>query len=260
MMKFSLLGSGSEGNATFVEADNYRFLIDAGFSGKETGKRLDSIGIEMDTIQSILVTHEHGDHIKGAGILSRKYNIPIYMTKKSYIKGASKIGKVDEKNLRFIDGDFTLGSGIEVSPFEVMHDAAMTIGFSIKDREKKQLSVATDIGYISNVVRDKFMHSDAIIIESNYDYNMLMNGPYPWELKNRVKGRNGHLSNDDAGKFLCDIYHKELQKAYLVHISKDNNRYDLVEKFAKNILRENSMEFGIEVARQHSVTNMFEIV
>lgn len=258
-MKVSILGSGSSGNSTFIETDNFRFLIDAGFSGKQTKEKLEEIGVAPDTLGAILITHEHGDHILGAGILSRKYDIPIYITKKSYDKACKKLGKIDEKNIKFIEENFVIGGKIEVEAFEVMHDAQMTVAFCVRNSEEKKLAIATDIGYTTNIVKQKFMESDIVIIESNYDYKMLMNGPYPWELKNRVKGKRGHLSNLDSAKFIKTIHSEKLKKVFLAHMSKDNNTAEIAYNTVKEYLRESSLDIELEVARQDKVTEIFKI-
>ncbi len=258
-MRVAMLGSGSAGNSTFIETDGIRFLIDAGFSGKQIKEKLEKINVDATTISALLITHEHGDHIKSAGILSRRYDIPIYINEISYKKASNKLGKIKEENLKFIKKDFKLGETILVSPFEVLHDAEATIGFCITNFKKKKLTLATDIGYITNIVKNKFENSDVIIIESNYDYQMLMKGPYPWDLKNRVKGKNGHLSNDDTAKFISRIYSEKLQKAFLVHISKDNNTYDLAYKTTQEYLKQNGIELKLEVVEQDNGTEIFEI-
>lgn len=258
-MFVSVLGSGSSGNCTFVEADKFRFLVDAGFSAKKIEQRLNQIDIAPNTIKAILVTHEHSDHINGVGILSRKYDIPFYITKESYEKAKDKIGKVADNNLNFIDDDFILGDNINFSPFDVMHDAVRTIGFSIKTKGEKKLAIATDIGYTTNIVKEKFKDSDVVIIESNYDFNMLMNGPYPWNLKNRIKGKNGHLSNVDTSKFIESIYSEKLKKVFLAHLSKDNNDYEKAFNTVRNHLVSKNIDLDVEIASQDNVTELFFI-
>ena len=258
-MKLSILGSGSSGNTIYVEKDDTAFLIDAGFSCKKIEERLVAANADINKIRAILITHEHSDHISGAGIFSRKYDIPIYITEKSFTAGKEKLGKLEEKNIKIIKNSFDIESSFFITPFEVMHDAEMTIGFNIKDRKNKKMAVATDIGYITNSVKEHFKYSDVVLIESNYDYNMLMNGPYPWDLKNRVKGKNGHLSNNECAKFVKSIYHIGLQKVYLVHISKDNNTYDIAYNTSKEHFYEEKIKVEIETAEQDKVTKIFEI-
>ncbi len=257
-MRLSILGSGSSGNATFVESGDARVLVDAGFSCKKIEEKLSKIDICPKTIKALLITHEHTDHISGAGIFSRKYDVPIYITQKSFEAGKEKIGKVKDENIKIISRDFNI-CNMNIVPFEVMHDAEQTVGYEIKNSEGKKISLANDIGYITNGVKEHFKGSDAILIESNYDYNMLMNGPYPWELKNRVKGKNGHLSNLDCAKFIKSIYHEFMQKVYLVHISKDNNTYNTAFRTVNEHLKDEGVNINIEVAEQEKTTEIFYV-
>ncbi|MDP0494378.1 MAG: MBL fold metallo-hydrolase [Fusobacterium sp. JB021] len=260
-MRISILGSGSGGNATFVEIDGVKILIDAGFSGKKINERLNEIGEEIKNIEGILITHEHIDHIQGAGIISRKYNLKVYITKESYNICGKKLGKIKKENLNFIDIDQVFfRDKVKVKPFDVMHDAARTVGFRIEGiKSKKVLTISTDIGYIDNRVREYFKNSDIIVIESNYDYQMLMECNYPWDLKDRVKSRNGHLSNNDAAKFICETYNKKLKKVYLAHVSKDSNSRKIVSKTILDELNRLKINIPVEIASQDMVTKLYKI-
>lgn len=260
-MRISILGSGSGGNATFVEIDGVKILVDAGFSGKKINERLKEIKEEINNIEGILITHEHIDHIQGAGIISRKYNLKIYITRESYNICEKKLGKIKEENLIFINTDeIIFGNKVKVKPFDVMHDAARTVGFRIEGiKSKKVLTISTDIGYIDNRVREYFKNSDVIIIESNYDYQMLMECSYPWDLKDRVKSRNGHLSNNDAAKFICETYNEKLKKVYLAHVSKDSNSAKIVSETILAELRRLNIEIPVEIASQDVVTKLYKI-
>ncbi len=153
-MKISILGSGSAGNSTFVEIEDYKLLVDTGFSCKKTEEKLEKIGKKLSDISAILITHEHSDHINGAGVIARKYSIPIYITPESYRTGAVKLGEIDKSLLNFINGDFILNDKVKVSPFDVMHDAERTIGFKLETQLNKKIAISTDIGYITNIVRE----------------------------------------------------------------------------------------------------------
>jgi len=249
-MKISILGSGSNGNSIFIEENGSKILIDAGFSCKKIEEKLNSIGEELENIDALLITHEHADHILGAGIISRKYDIPVHITKESYIAGQNKLGKIDENNLRFINGDFIINGDIKAIPFDVMHDAERTIGFRLESRNNKKIAISTDIGYISNIVREAFSGVDVMVIESNYDYNMLMNCAYPFNIKARIKSNNGHLSNNSAVKFIKDIHSNRLQKVFLAHISKDSNTYDIAREVLERELFNSNIDLDFEVALQ----------
>lgn len=259
-MKISILGSGSGGNATYIESDRGKILIDAGFSCKKIEERLNSIQREISDINGILITHEHIDHIQGAGIISRKYNIPIYITPESFKAGESKLGKIAPENLKLIESNkFIINDSLLVKPFDVMHDAQRTVGYRIEAQNGKVAVISTDIGYINNVVRENFKEANIMVIESNYDYNMLMKCNYPWDLKARVKSRNGHLSNNEAAKFIKDMYDEKLKKVYLAHISKDSNNPEIVRDTVAQELRENKIRLEYELARQDIATELFEL-
>lgn len=248
-MKLAVLGSGSKGNALFIETDNINLLIDAGFSGKKIEEQLKKIKVEVCNIDGILITHEHGDHIQGAGILSRKYDIPIYITKESYEAGILKIGKIKDENLRFIEEAFWVGDSM-VYPFDVMHDAERTIGFRIEESSGSKVAIATDLGYIDNTVREAFKEVDVMVIECNYDYHKLMECSYPWDLKARVKSRNGHLSNNDCARFIRETYHQRLKKVYLAHMSKDSNDPKLAIDTVLDELIRHNINVSVEIAHQ----------
>ncbi|MDH6456433.1 phosphoribosyl 1,2-cyclic phosphodiesterase [Fusobacterium sp. PH5-7] len=258
-MKVSILGSGSSGNSIFVENDGIKLLVDAGFSCKKIEEKLKCIDRNINEIDALLITHEHTDHIQGAGIISRKYDIPIYITPESYAAGEAKLGRISDKNLKLITKDFFLKDGIKVRPFDVMHDAERTIGYRLETECGKRMAISTDIGYVSNTVREYFKEVDIMVIECNYDYNMLMKCSYPWDLKARVKGRNGHLSNNDAAKFIKDMYTERLRKVYLAHISKDSNNYDIVKNTVRDELLTNNIKLDFEIAMQDKVTDVFEL-
>lgn len=258
-MKISILGSGSSGNSIFLEVDGFKFLIDAGFSGKKLKEKLENAGEKIEDIEAVLITHEHLDHIQGAGILSRKYNIPVYITSESYEVCAEKLGKISSENLRLIEGEFDLTESVRVVPFDVMHDARRTIGFKIENSRGKKIAISTDIGYINNIVREHFKDVNIAVIESNYDYQMLMNCSYPWDLKARVKGRNGHLSNEDAAKFIGDIYHPGLEKVYLAHVSRDSNSYQMAINTVTEELRRQCIDVEVEIAYQEKNTKIFKV-
>lgn len=257
-MEFSVLGSGSSGNSSFIEMGNKKFLIDAGFSGKKTVEKLNNIEKRIEDIDGIFVTHEHSDHIQGLGVLSRKYDIPIYLHEITYNTIKEKIGKIDKKNLNFLHTDtLNIGEAV-IKNFEVMHDAEICLGYTF-EFDNKKIAYASDIGCVTNLIRENFKNSDVIVLESNYDYEMLMTGPYHWELKNRVKGRNGHLSNAEASKLIAQVISNKLKKIYLMHISKDNNTPELAYNTLYNILeRENKQHLDVEIVLENT-TSIYKI-
>ena len=174
--------------------------------------------------------------------------------------GESKLGKIAAENLRFIDNEkFIINDSLLVKPFDVMHDACRTVGYRIESQNGKVAAISTDIGYVNNIVRENFKEVDIMVIESNYDYNMLMNCNYPWDLKARVKSRNGHLSNNEAAKFIKEMYNEKLKKVYLAHISKDSNNPDIVRDTIAQELRESRIRLEYELAKQDRATELFEL-
>lgn len=258
-MKIAILGSGSSGNSILIESDDTKLLIDAGYSGKKIKEKMDALGRNLNEIDGLLITHEHGDHILGAGVLSRRYNIPIYITRESYFAVEEKLGKISNENLNFIDEDFKI-KNLDILPFDVMHDAERTLGFRIEDRWKdKVVGIATDIGYATNIVKEKLKGLDALIIESNYDYNMLMACKYPWPLKARVKSNNGHLSNEDALNLINDIYSEKLKKVYFVHVSRDSNCYKLANENIVETLNKLQIDIDFELIEQEKTSDFYHV-
>ena len=250
-MKFSVLGSGSSGNSSYIEMGNKKFLIDAGFSGKRLVEKLNNIERRIEDVNGIFVTHEHSDHIQGLGVVSRKYNIPIYLHEITYGIIRDKIGKIDPKNIKFIRESKTVIDNCVINNFEVMHDAEICLGYTFEYSDKK-LAYASDVGCTNNIIKENFKNSDVIVVESNYDYNMLMTGSYHWELKNRVKGRNGHLSNTEASKLVSQVMSDKLKKVYLMHISKDNNTPELAYSSLYEMLeRDNKSHLEIEIVSEN---------
>ena len=214
------LASGSKGNSVFVSNQDTAVLVDAGLSGIETQRRLDAVGESPDRLKAIIITHEHTDHVKGAGILSRRFDIPVYITRQTY--GACKsLGKID--HLRF----FECGTPFEVdelkiTPFSISHDARDPSGVTIAYAGKK-IGIATDLGIATNLVKSHLSLSNALYIESNHDPEMLVNGPYPWHLKQRIKSRTGHLSNQETRDLVAELLHQDLAHLVLAHLSEENN-------------------------------------
>lgn len=224
-MEFCSIASGSSGNCIYVGSDHAGILVDAGISGKKIKEGLHSIGRKPEELDGILITHEHSDHIKGLGVLSRKYGIPIYATHGTVeaIKGCGGLGCIDSSLFHevYADENFTV-EDLEIQPFAISHDAAEPVAYRIQN-EKKSMAVATDMGCYNDYIVDHLKGLDGILLEANHDVNMLQVGAYPYPLKQRILGRLGHLSNDNAGRLLCEILHDDLKSIVLGHLSKENN-------------------------------------
>ncbi len=214
------LASGSKGNSLFVSCADTSILVDAGLSGVEIQRRLESIHIEPECLDYIIITHEHSDHVRGAGVLSRRFNIPVYITPKTY-KACSGLGKIENLNFFECGNSFQMGQ-IHVSPFSTSHDACDPVGMTLEHNGSK-IGVATDLGIATNLVKEHLKECTLLYIESNHDPLMLMSGPYPWHLKQRIKSRTGHLSNMDTGELLAQLKSEHLKHVILAHLSEENN-------------------------------------
>ena len=247
-MKFCSLYSGSSGNSIFIASDNTRVLIDAGLAGKKIDEALKHIGEEASSIDGIFITHEHIDHIKGVGVLSRKYDIPIYAPHDTWVAMESTIGKIKEHNIKVMDRRTVVSiKDIDIKSFIIPHDAAAPVGYTI-NLDGKMASVATDFGTFTKEIEDSIKDSEVILIESNYNPQMLDMGPYPYSLKQRIKESYGHLSNEDCGEAILKILKNGLGKNIILgHLSNTNNTPDLAELTVKDILTANNIEVGSDV-------------
>lgn len=229
-LRFSPLFSGSSGNATYVGCDDTHLLVDAGLSGSRITQELQRVGVNPGFLNAILVTHEHSDHIKGIGIVSRKYDLPVFATEGTWRGMMGKIGAIQPRNICVIEPgqDFYIGS-INVMPFATPHDAAQPVGYTF-GIDGARLAIATDLGSVRESWMKYISGADAVILESNYDPGMLETGSYPYELKRRIAGRHGHLSNDDAGEVAVELVRAGTRQIILGHLSKENNYPELALK------------------------------
>lgn len=265
-MDFCSIASGSSGNCIFAGTDQSGLLIDAGISGKQVEKGLNALGRTGNDLKGILITHEHSDHLKGVGVLVRKYGVPVYGTAGTLraMKNCSALGKIDEGLFHEIcpDQRFMVGD-MEVLPFSTPHDAADSVAYRVYSGEKS-VAVVTDLGIYTDYIVEHLQGLDAVLLEANHDIRMLQVGAYPYYLKQRILGNRGHLSNENAGRLLCRILHDNLKKIYLGHLSKENN-YDALayETVCSEVtLGENpykAKDFLIEVARRDMVSESIHI-
>ncbi|MBA3045189.1 MAG: MBL fold metallo-hydrolase [Candidatus Thermoplasmatota archaeon] len=234
MFQFCVLGSGSSGNSVaFWDSENL-FLIDAGFSCKETVRRLGQAGLDVENLDAILISHEHVDHVSGVRVLQKRFGTRALSTEPVHRWLDAKFGMSTEPELvpsipEHV-GNFT------VTPFEVCHDASQTVGFTVCKKGSK-VSLATDLGHVTPGVRARFMDSDAIIIESNHDVQMLKEGPYPAFLKKRILGRQGHLSNAQSAEMLVSVVGEKTIHIALAHLSQENNKPEIAQEESEIIIR-----------------------
>lgn len=220
-MRFTILGSGSRGNATLIEHQGTHVLLDNGFSLKELGYRLLQRGVELEQLDAVLVTHEHNDHIGGVGVLHRKTGVPIWLTPGTRRAGEKALGETAGLHELNCHEDFSVGA-IQVHPFPVPHDAREPCQFVFSDGDKR-LGILTDVGRITQHIQEQLSGCDALILESNHDPQMLRSGPYPPSLQARVGGPMGHLSNQQAAACLQEIDCSSLQHIVAAHLSEKNN-------------------------------------
>ena len=265
-MRMCSIASGSSGNCIYVGSDNSHLLIDTGISKKRIEEGLNKLEIKGDELDGILITHEHSDHIKGLGVFSRKYEIPIYATPGTIegIRNCKSLGKLPEGLLHEIEIDhpFSLGT-LNINPFAISHDANEPSGYRF-EQDGKKIAVATDLGKYDEYTVENLKDLNAVLLESNHDIHMLEVGPYPYYLKQRVLGDRGHLSNELSGRLLCDILHNNLRSVLLGHLSKENNYEELAYETVKLevTLGQNPYkgdEIPIAVAKRDQVSAVIEV-
>ena len=265
-MKLCSVTSGSSGNCVFVGSDKTSLLVDVGISGKRIEFGLNEIDRTTSEIDGILVTHEHSDHIKGLGVIARRYGIPIYATQGTIevMSKMSTLGKLPEGIFREIkaDEDYMIGD-VTVKPFEISHDAAKPVGYRLECGDKA-IAVATDMGRYTDYIIDNLSGLNALLLESNHDVNMLQVGAYPYYLKQRILSDRGHLSNENAGKLLCEVLHDDLEVVLLGHLSQENNYEALAFETvcAEITMGDNpykARDFEIKVARRDTISGLVDL-
>ncbi|MDY0163710.1 MBL fold metallo-hydrolase [Desulfobotulus sp.] len=218
----TVLASGSKGNCLHIDDGETALLVDAGFSCKELLRRMDSVGISAQGLSAIVLSHEHGDHVTGAGVLSRKLHIPVYGTSATLDAAKERTGCLHQKREITCGVPFAIGS-LLIHPFSIPHDAADPTGFTVSSQDIK-IGIATDLGVATTLVKSHLRGCHALVLEANHCPEMLDKGPYPWPLKQRVKGRTGHLSNESARDLLQDLLHRDLSQVVIAHLSEQNNQ------------------------------------
>ena len=244
-LRVLILGSGSSGNCTLVETSTTRVLVDAGFNRKETLRRLASHSISIDSVQGILISHEHSDHIGGLANLSRAWNAPVFITEGTYgeyvrLMPPKQVSKIRGVETLQLSRKFPIGD-IDVTAFSIPHDAADPVGFTLQ-AEGFKVSIVTDLGFLPAHVRTHLRSSDLLVLESNHDVEMLKIGPYPWHIKQRVMSRTGHLSNHAVSEFLADGdpegsgFDGHARWVVLAHLSQQNNNPFVAQQSAEEAL------------------------
>jgi phosphoribosyl 1,2-cyclic phosphodiesterase len=251
------LGSGSAGNSYYFESDGTSILVDAGFGPRETKKRLEQIGRDIERLQAIVVTHEHYDHIRGAESIARKYGVPIYVT-----RGTLDASRIDREETRVVTFEnnttFSIGE-LNVHACRTIHDAADPSCFVIEARDGTRVGLASDLGYVDGPVMKHLQDCDGLFFESNHDLDMLRMGTYPWSLKRRIMSRVGHLSNDDSMSAVQRMIGADLKMLCLIHLSQKNNHEKIVRDMAGRLLAKTGAQLELGIAQQFQPTGLFEI-
>ncbi len=238
------LYSGSSGNSTFVGNSDGGILVDVGVSCKAVKTGLECIGQSIEHIRAIFITHEHIDHIRGLKVLLKHFKIPLFAS-------AGTLDFLDENNclppnceLSVISSEGQYIDGMHITPFHTPHDAAESMGFSITTSSGRRICIATDLGFVTEEVRQNLLGSDLVVLESNYDKRMLECGGYPYYLKRRILGQTGHLSNDHCAEELCYLANNGTTRFFLAHLSRENNVPELALETAKAQLSSGGFELG----------------
>ncbi|UII55931.1 MBL fold metallo-hydrolase [Cytobacillus spongiae] len=248
-LHFSVLASGSTGNAVYVESEEHSFLVDAGLSGKQMESLFQQIDRDMGKLSGILVTHEHSDHIKGVGIIARKYRLPIFANEKTWQAMDGLIGTIPVEQKFTFDMETVKSFGsLSIESFGVSHDAAEPMFYTFHHGDKK-LVLITDTGYVSDRMKGIISNADMYVFESNHDVQMLRMGRYPWNIKRRILSDVGHVSNEDAAIAMSEVAGDRTKRIYLAHLSLDNNMKDLARMSVSQTLEGK----GIQVGEQFSL-------
>ncbi len=223
---FQVLASGSRGNAILVCSAKTRILVDAGTTCKELVARLARTPVEAKSLDAVLITHEHSDHVSAVGTFSRKFSLPVYMTGGTLENLPSNIGRCASVSVFGTGKCFEIGD-LLIHPFATSHDACEPAGFIIENNGLR-LGICTDLGIATNLVKVKLKGCHGLVLEANHDVDRLLDGPYPWFLKQRIRSAHGHLSNEEACNLLEAVHHEDLSCVTLAHLSEINNHPDLV--------------------------------
>jgi phosphoribosyl 1,2-cyclic phosphodiesterase len=254
-LSVSVLASGSRGNATYISDGRTAILIDAGLSGVEIQRRMAKKGLDPSSLDAILVSHEHADHIHGVGVLSRRFGLTVYINDGTRQASGNALGKLSGFSPFSCGHAFTIGS-LAIHPFSISHDAEDPAGFTISCNGAK-VGVATDLGIATGLVKTHLQACDILILEANHDPQMLIDGPYPWPLKQRIRGRNGHLSNDDTALLLEVLQHDRLAHVILAHLSQENNTPEKARQAVKTVL--NGARVKLHVASQSAGSHVLTV-
>ena len=245
MAKFLSLFSGSSGNSTYVADGSAGILIDAGRTAKQLAEALGAREIDPASISALFITHEHVDHAQGIRVFSAKYNVPVYATAGT-VQGLRQKGYINEKTeIHIIESAVQIGD-LKVSAFPVSHDTLEPCGYSVETGDERKFTICTDTGVLTEASKQALSGSDLVVLESNHELSMLLNGPYPYPLKMRVSGAKGHLSNDDCARELVRLVESGTTRLFLGHLSRENNTPEIAAQGARAALQIAGMKEGFD--------------
>lgn len=262
-MKLCSIASGSKGNSTYIESKDTKILIDAGLSGVAIQRNLEAIGVDPSTLDAIFVTHEHMDHIKGVGVLARRFQLDVFANENTWLAMDKTVGKINSTHMhRFNQNEIFNYGDFKIQPMRSFHDCVDGSGFVIHSNDKK-ISFLTDTGYVNTSMLEMMSGSDLYFLESNHDLELLKNSSYPWPLKQRIASNRGHLSNDHAGEVLKKLMRKEGEQVVLAHLSDENNLPEVAIRTIRRTLSEHAVQEGLDytlhVAKPLVSSNVIEI-
>jgi phosphoribosyl 1,2-cyclic phosphodiesterase len=265
-MRLCSIASGSSGNCIYVGDEETHILIDAGISKKAIEEGLHTLALDGNDLDGIFITHEHSDHIKGLGVMARKYHIPMYGTKETidYIKGVSSLGKIEDDLFHELLPDKPLSvKSLVLKPFSISHDAANPVAYRVESGSHA-VAVATDMGEYTDYTVENLKDLDAVLLEANHDVRMLQTGNYPYQLKQRILGKYGHLCNEISGRLLDTILTGRMKRVFLGHLSKENNYPELAYESVRMEINMSDTphradDFEMSVAKRNGISECFEI-
>ncbi len=267
MLRFISIGSGSSGNCYYLQTANDALLIDAGVGIRTIKKHLHNYGLRLDSVNRILITHDHADHVKAVGVISTEYDIPVYAIPEVHagiFRNYCVQKKIPSNNVKTLHKgeEITLGD-FQVTPFAVPHDSSGNVGYRIVV-DNVVFCLMTDVGHVTEDMQQYIAEANYLVIEANYDEEMLKNGPYPQYLKTRIDGPTGHLSNVACGEAIANYATGELKHVWLCHLSEENNHPVLALKTVEHTLRNYGIiagkDFRIEDLKRKSPSELYDLV
>lgn len=265
-MRLCSIASGSSGNCIYVGSEATHLLVDAGISGRRIEQGLKELELKASDLDGILITHEHTDHISGLGVLSRKYEIPIYAARGTLqaLRSCNGLGNLDESLLHEVRADEkVIIKDLTVNPMRISHDAADPVAYRVSYGSQR-VGICTDLGVYNDYTVECLKGMDALLIEANHDVNMLQVGPYPYYLKQRILGDRGHLSNENSGRLLSRVLHDKLKTIILGHLSKENNLPELAYEAVRMEITMgdnpySASDFDLQVAKRSEISPVVKI-